>query len=198
MATGRASLCPIVFILAIIILSGCRGPSEPELLFAPGTAGPVVTGLLLIDPEGRLCAVWGQPSEPSDPTGAVQLAAPYPNPVCMTCTVRYAVRAPARMKAWVVSAVRPGQSEQNFVYAGNSTLFVLRGMCVRTFFDESKAVGVYSMIWDGSTDAGQELASGFYRIYLQTADVTLWRDIFYARRASDIPPELRALCTWCM
>ena len=47
-------------------------------------------------------------------------------------------------------------------------IYNCRGQVVRTLFDRSVESGVYTVIWDGSDDAGHELPSGLYVTRVQS------------------------------
>ncbi|MEA1985963.1 MAG: hypothetical protein U9N76_00560, partial [Candidatus Marinimicrobia bacterium] len=42
--------------------------------------------------------------------------------------------------------------------------------------------GYYPISWDGRDDYGNEVSSGFYRIYLKINEYYLWRDVLFFDR----------------
>ena len=56
-------------------------------------------------------------------------------------------------------------------------LYTLRGRLVRTLVNEEKTAGSHAMIWDGTDDAGQRVASGTYLLRLVATDRVQSRQI---------------------
>jgi hypothetical protein len=94
---------------------------------------------------------WATPVGIGDPNSAVppavhtSLANAYPNPMNPTATISYTVGTPGKVMLRV---------------------FDVSGRVIRTLVDEAKVTGRYSVIWDGSNDRGEKVASGvfFYQL----------------------------------
>jgi len=71
------------------------------------------------------------------------------------------------------------QTEIAFSLAGPEpvklAVYDMQGRLVRTLVDELRTAGEHSVIWDGTDDRGQRVASGSYLYRLQTADRLLTR-----------------------
>jgi len=75
------------------------------------------------------------------PAVVASLAQAYPNPMNPTATIWYTVGAPGKVTLKV---------------------FDVSGRVIRTLVNESKATGRYPVIWDGTTDRGEKVASGVF------------------------------------
>lgn len=75
-----------------------------------------------------------------------RLSQNYPNPFNLQTTITYQVAqtGPVRL-----------------------SIYTLTGQFIRTLVDEDRPVGTHSVVWDGTNDAGQNVASGvyFYRMF---------------------------------
>jgi flagellar hook assembly protein FlgD len=79
------------------------------------------------------------------PPVVASLAQAYPNPMNPTATISYTVGAPGKVMLRV---------------------FDVTGRVIRTLVDETQATGRHAVIWDGSSDRGEKVASGvfFYQL----------------------------------
>jgi len=85
------------------------------------------------------------PNIPSAPAVVSSLAQAYPNPMNPTATISYTVGAPGKVSLKV---------------------FDVTGRVIKTLVDESQPTGAYAVIWDGTNDRGEKVASGvfFYQL----------------------------------
>jgi len=91
----------------------------------------------------RLVSV--NPNAGGVPPVVASLAQAYPNPMNPTATISYTVGAPGKVMLRV---------------------FDVTGRVIRTLVDETQATGRHAVIWDGSSDRGEKVASGvfFYQL----------------------------------
>ena len=73
----------------------------------------------------------------------------YPNPFNPLTTIEYDIPRRSRVTLSVYNVL---------------------GQRVRTLVDEEQAAGPHTVVWDGTTDVGQKVASGIYLYHLQTGD----------------------------
>jgi hypothetical protein len=81
------------------------------------------------------------------------LSASYPNPFNPVTSIQYAV----------------GSKQTNPVAL---RVYNVLGQLVRTLVNEPQEAGIYEVIWDGSDENGNEVASGIYFYRLQAEDFT--------------------------
>ncbi|MCX5800204.1 MAG: T9SS type A sorting domain-containing protein [Candidatus Eisenbacteria bacterium] len=85
------------------------------------------------------------PISGTPPAVRTSLAQAYPNPMNPTATIWYTVGAPGKVSLKV---------------------FDVSGRVIRTLVEKAEATGRHSVIWDGTTDRGEKVASGvfFYQL----------------------------------
>jgi flagellar hook assembly protein FlgD len=69
------------------------------------------------------------------------LASAYPNPMNPTATIRYTVGVPGKVTLRV---------------------FDVTGRVIKTLVEETKTTGAYAVVWDGTNDRGEKVASGVF------------------------------------
>jgi len=83
----------------------------------------------------------GAPNTGGTPAIVTALQPAYPNPMNPTATIKYSVGTPGKVMLRV---------------------FDVSGRVIRTLVDQTKPTGSYSVIWDGSNDRGEKVASGVF------------------------------------
>lgn len=156
-------------LLFFFFLIGCRDIDAP--MRAPNLQSPVVTGINLTDDMGREMGIWGRPS---DKTGNMSMGiflAVYPNPSDGVFVIRYDLMKAAHVKMWAVRART--DDELNDKSFGGSTLFAPDDLALRILVDQYKETGHYAVEWRRDSN----ITEGFYRIYLESNDHLIWRDV---------------------
>lgn len=111
---------------------------------------------------GPVSVIYGesiQNPSPSIPL-ASRLESIYPNPFNPSTTISYSVKDPSMV---------------------NLAIYNLRGQIVKNLSNESKQPGNYRLIWDGSSDNGQRVASGTYIVRLRIGDQAHSRRIILSK-----------------
>ncbi|MCB2231693.1 T9SS type A sorting domain-containing protein [bacterium] len=107
-----------------------------------------VADAALADFDGRAYASSGALKElPSD----FSLAQNYPNPFNPSTTIEYALPSPSRVRVEVFNAM---------------------GQAVTTLIDDVQPTGHHQVVWDGTNDDGQTVASGVYFYRLTAGEFT--------------------------
>ena len=85
------------------------------------------------------------PNTGGTPAIVTALQSAYPNPMNPTATIKYSVGTPGKVMLRV---------------------FDVSGRVIRTLVDQAQPTGSYAVIWDGSNDRGEKVASGvfFYQL----------------------------------
>ncbi|NIS38771.1 hypothetical protein GWN91_06465 [Candidatus Saccharibacteria bacterium] len=185
----QSGLIALLLFCCFLIFFACRGPNQPEPLYAPNFQKPRVTGIVLTDTEGNAVMVWGNPNgkvvADKDKTGDfLRMYLPYPNPTNGSVFIEYVLRTPSEITMWIVPAVGPNQERTNIGHFGNADFFSPGGVAIKVFFrEEQRSPGGYRVHWDAS-----EVPAGFYRAYIKTDGLLVWQDILIIRKKSDIPP----------
>lgn len=80
----------------------------------------------------------------------------YPNPFNPSTTIKYdlPVEGPVRL-----------------------TIYNVAGRRVRTLVDEHQGAGFKSVVWDGTSDAGQRVSSGLYLYRIESGDYRMTRSM---------------------
>lgn len=194
--------------IAVLCIAACRGSDEPEPLRAPGLRAPTIPGIMITDPLGNSYGAYGSPDkfvpmqgECPDTSQVVYLPEYYdigpafPMPSNRSFTLQYKLPCPSNVSIWIVRGNYVGDSKP--ASFGNATFASPGGLGVKTVMrDEFKAGGIYMIVWDGhSSDDGNEVSAGFYRVYVKANEILMWNDILIFDECEDLPPGMH---TWMM
>jgi hypothetical protein len=116
------------------------------------------------------------PEEPSSTPTHFALYQNHPNPFNPVTSIQYAVGG-RQMKA-AGSGPRTADNPSTHI---TLKVYNILGQRVRTLVDEDKPVGTYRVIWDGTDDKGEGVASGIYLYQLRTEGQTLTRKMLLLR-----------------
>lgn len=177
-----------VLIAALFFLTSCSNQSNPSLLTGIDET-PIITGIYVTteyDPSGT-GEIYGSP-HPTDSHFRV-----VPNPYYGRSTyqsnlspVVKITNLPGNARIEILKAVIDKPQEQNATLGG-ATTFHLAASPIRTIL-KSSIDDTYTSVqdWDLKDDQGQDVASGFYRIYIIYGENKIdWIDA-YIIRAEDI------------
>ncbi|MBL7996380.1 hypothetical protein JNM05_13515 [bacterium] len=195
--------------LALSCLIACIDSNEPEPLRAPGLRAPAIPGIVMTDALGNVYGRYGNPDEPGPLMGngpdtlqhgttprVFDVSAAYPMPSNRSFNVQYDISWPSIVSIWIVRGTYTGNNSS--LSFGNATLSTPGGIAVKTITrDELKNPGRYTFQWDGtSSDNGQYVPLGFYRVYVSSDQFLLWRDVFIFDTCKDIPIDMdtRGFC----
>jgi hypothetical protein len=92
-------------------------------------------------PSLPVCVAGVTPPGGSPGSGRISIVETYPNPVKEAAKIAFSIRESGRVRMRV---------------------FDLRGRLVRTLLDEVRDAGVYTEVWDGLNQTGEQVASGVY------------------------------------
>lgn len=153
----------IVFIL--IVISGCGTADSDSKVLEPITQGIVKT-----DETGAEIGIWRSPSSPSPQSENFLLGTPFPNPFSGSTNIALEIGNSREVDVWVLPVRLPEETESSYV---------------NEFGPESLSDGRIETIRDGELEEGNtnirwdaNLPRGFYRIYAESEDETLWHDVF--------------------
>ena len=97
-----------------------------------------------------------------DPRGNY-LFSNFPNPFNPSTTIRFAVGAMS------LSPAKSGHRDMSSTTHVRINVYNLRGQLINTLVDEVKGVGTHSVVWNGTDQHGNRVASGVYFYRLETS-----------------------------
>jgi len=176
MITKKIILFSITFFLFTTIFNSCSNESGNPLSYSPFDEIPVVTGLFFTsEVSPQVIAVWGNPSGRS-----------FCSPSIDDYTqIRFSVPEQIVVKVWIVPARLPQQESKAVINTLNAHFEVLNRLSVKTLLNEVKNAGVYELEYHFTDSQGRLLPEGFYRIYVQAANMMEWCDVLNFRNESN-------------
>ncbi len=184
---------PIISFLGFTLFFACTSPTEKSPLRSPELRTPVTTGIIITDIFGNEIGRWGNPDyRGSDENDLQFVFPPYPNPTTGDTEIICIIRSPKSLvDVWVVPATLTGQENSNAMYSQMGNFFAPGGLAIKELVRrEEKDIGYHSLRWNGRDSNGNEVPSGFYRIYTRVDGSLFWYDILVAKNLSELPPGM--------
>ncbi|MEA1987439.1 MAG: hypothetical protein U9N76_08130, partial [Candidatus Marinimicrobia bacterium] len=193
----------VLLFIMLLLLYNCQDPSDSANLRSPDGITPVVTGFYETDASGNILETYGTPSEsnqdiqidncesaPVDttyPFGVFPmrfyLHTPFPNPCNLSTSIYFDIACKVDIVLFVVPAKLPHEPTSSYTLNSNGINKIAEGLSIRTIYEKKDGMpGYYPISWDGRDDYGNEVSSGFYRIYLKINEYYLWRDVLFFDR----------------
>jgi len=178
----------------IFLFISCRGPNEPVPLRSPELWDPIVTGIFITHEDTpETSAIWGNPSiskAESQSDCPIRLDNPYPNPTNGSTGIAFEVLKRTEVRIWIAPATLYTLTSHNAIIYSNGIYGVPGGLCLNLLW-EVTTQGRYHVTWAPYTQNAEQLPSGFYRVYLESDEFLIWRDILLAWDIADIPIDMK-------
>lgn len=189
----------VSILLIIMVFIGCK--SDSDKLVSPITAANIVKGIKITDESNAELGSWGYTDvypdcikeENPDTSWNIILNQycldwPYPNPANGSVSINFRLAKKSEIKMYITKALGPNElisySQSNL----NASYFSQYNSIVTVLIEREFSVGHYVVNWNARDADGNLVTGGFYRVYLEINNMSLWRDILIAWSESDLPP----------
>ncbi|MEA1987437.1 MAG: hypothetical protein U9N76_08120 [Candidatus Marinimicrobia bacterium] len=178
----------VLLFIILLLLYNCQSPSDSTNLWAPDGRTPVVTGFYKTDESGNIIETYGIPSESDqniqlDNCEPVRIGTPFKNPFGSYTQLDFSFACQADIAIFVVPAKLPHEPTSSYTLNSNGINKIAEGLSIRTIYEKKDEMpGRYPFSWDGKDDFGNEVSSGFYRIYFKVNDYYFWKDVLFIDR----------------
>jgi len=169
----------IILILAAVVLAASCSNDDPNPMGSLSLTTPRVTGLFLTDPHMSITGIWGRPTgEP----------AVYPNPCTGQTMVLKEIYQPCRARVWLAPAVGPLDDPTRVQNRLGAVTAARSGKPLAVIFDDTipQPFQYIAALIEATDDQGNDLPSGFYRLYITLNDSLTWSDMLIVHDPEEV------------
>lgn len=198
----------LVFVLCLFctaFISCSVTESENQPLYSPDHKTPVTGGIIITSKyDPTALGAWGNPSNPTEwklskpphdlsqklPSG-FWLYNPYPNPAKDSSRIFFQVPEKSNARVYIVPARLMGSPDNSTSFITGGVFLSPQGIAIKVLENRLLQAGRYWHDWDLTDDNNNPVPAGFYRVYMETGNNLLWRDILVYRDKKELPADLR-------
>lgn len=200
----------LVFVLCLFCITfiSCNvTENENHSLYSPYHKTPVTEGIFITSRDlPDAIGVWGNPVNPAEwmlsnpphdlsqklPSG-FWLYNPYPNPANYSSRIFFQVPEASNVRVYIVPARLIGTPDNSISLVTGGVFLSPQGVAIKVLENKLLQAGRYWHDWDLTDDNSNPVPAGFYRVYMESGNDLLWRDILVYRDKKDLPADLRTL-----